>query len=141
MYLKEIRHNPGLGMLSHVMKAWTATVTLGRYAEAELLGQLGEGVSRCPSCKPLAALGDEESRGGSCSKNVISGFSVRFQSVHRRGVNRYVPRLSKFRASYVKDSEIEVDIFSIQTDSLAHPHTGYRQQAEQGCERPSAEPL
>jgi len=56
----------GVGSISvsHVMKPWTTAVTFGRYAETEMLGQLGEGVSRSPLCNPATALRDKERRRG-----------------------------------------------------------------------------
>jgi hypothetical protein len=50
--------------VSHVMKPWTTAVPLGRYAETEMLGQLGEGVSRSPLCNPATPLRDKECRSG-----------------------------------------------------------------------------
>jgi hypothetical protein len=62
--LRQTRHNPGLGMLPYVMQPWAATGALGGHPEAELLGELGEGVSRRPSCNPTPALGEEKRRSG-----------------------------------------------------------------------------
>ncbi len=48
--------------MAHVMQPWTATVVLGRYAQADLLRYLGKVVLRRCSRNPPPAFRDEESR-------------------------------------------------------------------------------
>src|ERR1700732_111015 len=56
-------------------------------------------------------------------------------------MKRHVPRFSKLRPPYVKDSQSEVDILSIQTEGFVHTHPSYRQQTKKSCKRTSAQSL
>ena len=73
-----------------IMQPGAATVTLSGPAKAQLLRQLGEGVSRHPLGGPAAPLGDEERRSARCRKEAISDLGVLFQSVYGGGMNRHV---------------------------------------------------
>jgi len=127
--------------VSQVMQAWTATVMLSRYAQAELLRQLGEGVLRRLSGNASPALGDEERRSGWRGNEAISGFSVLLQSRYCGGMNRHIARFSELSPPDVEDSEIEVDIGLIQTNGFIHPHPGRRQQTEKSCKCAGTKPL
>jgi len=130
-------------MLSQVMQPWTAAISVGlnRHAEADLLGQLGEGVSRCPSFNSSPALGEEERGSGWCRKEAISRFGILFQCDHGRGMNRHVTRFSPLSPPDVKDAAIEVDIRSVQTQGFANPHPGHRQQTEKSRKRAGTKSL
>ena len=123
------------------MQPWTATVMLGRSAQAELLRDLGEGVLRRCSANALPALGDEERRSGWRGNEAVSGFNVFLQSRYRGGMNRHIARFSELRPPDEKDSEIEVDIGLIQTKDFIHPHPGRHQQTEKSCKCGGTEPL
>src|SRR5438105_13245287 len=56
-------------------------------------------------------------------------------------MKRHVPRFSKLRSPYVKDSQTEVDILSVQTEGFVHAHPSYRQQTKKSCKRTSAQSL
>ena len=56
------RHFPGLGILAHIMEPWTMAMALGWRAQADVLGQLREGVARHAIRDPAAAFGYKESR-------------------------------------------------------------------------------
>ena len=128
--------------VSHVMQPWTAAVTLGRCAEAELLGELGEGVSSRPLRESdHRARRRKNARSGWCRKEAISSFGVLFQSLYRGGMNRHVTRFSKLRPPDVKDSAIEVDIRSVQAEGFVHPHPRRHQQTEESRKGAGAESL
>ena len=129
--------------VSQVMQPWTAAMSLGlnRYAEAQLLGQLGEGVSRCVPCNSSPALGKEERGSGWCRKEAIPRFGILFQCDHGGGMNRHVTRFSPLAPPDVKDAAIEVDIRSIQTQGFANPHPGHRQQTEKSRKRAGTKSL
>src|SRR5208282_4198796 len=74
----------------HVVQSRTAAVTLRRWAETDLLGHFGEGVSRRRVENPATTLGDKERRSGGCRKEAISGSGVLLQSFYGGGMNRHV---------------------------------------------------
>ena len=76
--------------MAQVMQPWTATVILGRHAQANLLRYLGEVVVRRVNRNPPPTFGDEERRSRWCRKEAISDFSVLFQSGYRSGMNRHI---------------------------------------------------
>jgi hypothetical protein len=61
--------------VAHIMEPWTTAMTLRDGAEAELLRQPCECVTRHPLCYPDSALRDEESRGW-FSKDAVSPVGV-----------------------------------------------------------------
>src|SRR3974377_2533759 len=67
--------------VSQIMQPRAATVILGRYPQAELLGYLGESVSSCTSGNPASTLGDEEGRSWGRGEKGISGFGGLFDFV------------------------------------------------------------
>ena len=78
----------------------------------------------------MTFLGDEKCRNEWCRKKAVSGFRVLFQSLHRGRMNRHITRFSKLRPPDVKDPALEINMHSVQTKSLLHPHSGRYQQAE-----------
>jgi len=56
-------------------------------------------------------------------------------------MKRHVTRFSKLRPPDVKDSEIELDILSVQTEGFVHPHPSRHQQTEKSRKRVGAESL
>src|SRR3990172_1942483 len=109
------------------MKAWTAPVPFGPRAKTKLLGDLGESVPRRPLCKPATAFGKEERRSGWCSENPPSRRGIRFQSVYSGWMNRHIPRLSKLRPPYMKNSAIQVHVLPVETEGFVHAHPGHRE--------------
>jgi hypothetical protein len=103
------------------------------------LRPLGEGVARPPLTDAATPLGDEERRSERCRKDAISGLGVILQSVYRGGMNRHVTRFSKLRPPDVKNSAIEVDILSVQTQGFVDPHSRRHQQTKKSRIGASAE--
>ena len=127
--------------VSQVMQPWAATVILGRYAQAELLGQLGEGISSRLSGNPVSMLGDEEGWSWWCGIETTSSFGILFQCIYRGGMNWHIARFPKFCPLDTKDSTIEVDIRLVQAEGFVHSHPRCYQQTEEGRKRAPAESL
>src|SRR5215469_3321780 len=123
------------------MQPWAATMILGGYAQAELLGQLCEGVASCISSNPAATLGDEEGLSWWYRKDATSSFGIPFQCVYRGGMNWHTARFSKLRPLDMKDSTIEVDIRLVQAECFVHSHPCCHQQTEESPKRAPAESL
>jgi hypothetical protein len=104
--------------VSHIMQPWTTAVALCWHAEAELLGELGEGVSSRRSGNPPPTLGDEEGWSRWCGKEATSSFGVLFQSLYRGRMNGDITRFTKLRSLDMKGSTIEVDIRSVQAENF-----------------------
>src|SRR3974377_2066310 len=127
--------------VSQIMQPRAATVILGRYPQAELLGYLGESVSSCTSGNPASTLGDEEGRSWCPGKEASSSFGVLFQCVYSRWVTCHMARLPKLRPPDVKDSTIVVDVQLVQAEGFVHSHPRCHQQTEEGRKREPAESL
>ena len=78
----------------------------------------------------MTLLGDEKCRSKWCRERAISDSDVLFQSLHRGSMNRHITRFSKLCSSDVKDPSLEINMHSVQTESLVHPHSGRYQQSE-----------
>src|SRR5437588_147425 len=127
--------------MTHVLQPGTVVTALGWRSEADSLRQFGESVFRHRTGNPAPAFGKKERGGGWCRKDAVSIFGVLFQNLYGGRMNRNITRFSKLRPPDLKDSEFEVDIRSVQTQSFVHPHSCYQQEAEKGRIGARAEPL
>lgn len=112
MYLKEIRHNPGLGMLSHVVQ--TRAMTIGGAAQPDLARQRIKRSMNVCAVQTVAGAGDEQMRGHRpMSPVAIASVDVFGEDVAGRAMQRDKPSLAELCAADGQHPCLEIDILEL----------------------------